>query len=483
MDMRGQLASIWLRRGFIVAAAVLVALFVLAFRSLAAPVYATDATMHIVVPADTGTAGADAVAFYAQTVVGLAGIDEVLSDAITQAKLPLTASEAQGRVTVTPGATSGFVSLRATGPSPHDSSALANAMTAALASRLAKDDAAAVANATASLRRQVGDLETKLAALPVTSPERTATEQRYSSLVGALTQMESQQSPELLTGGPLAAALPSPISPTPARDAALAFLVTLIITAEGVVISRALRRRLSESEPAKQIVEALSLPAVQLERKRDPAAALAPLFRSRLAGQPLVTVLQLTPRGAKDLGQLVARTAALVGFPVRHIDLNAELLFEPLSGNDPMVRSLRRSGVDSDVLRLIREPPGPVLVAVHTASTGLRQLTNDVDILRAAGADIVGVLVWRGSVPREVRLPRRASKSPQTAAPRCPAEQQVEPSQQPPGQERSATDGPVEQAHDTNPQEQPTVAALFQNGRKSPEVSARWSASPSQGPR
>lgn len=396
MDLRGQLASVWLRRWPIVAATVCVALVVLVLRMLTPPVYGTDTTLRVNVPGESGGERAETVEFYTQTLVGLAGTQSVLDDAVSRSGLPITRQDVRERITVIETETPGFLTLTALGPTPRESAALAGAASAALAARLAADEVAATENATAALREQIAALEPELVTLAPLTPARAAAERRYSELVGAVAAVSARPAPSVLLGPPPVASS-NPISPTPLRDALLALVIGLIVIAEGVVVTRALRGRLSEGDPAAEIEAATGIPAVQLDRSDDTVATLVATYRNLLGSEPAVTVVQLGRRRAGDVALLLADGAAAAGDEVRY-ENGVSVGDSPGPGST--FWSLRSAAVDSEVLRLLRDRAGAVVVAVESATTSLGHLRRGLDALAAVGAKPAAMLVWRGRFPR-----------------------------------------------------------------------------------
>lgn len=394
MDLAGQLASVWRRRVAVLGGALAVGLVVLVVRLLTPPVYAAVETVRVDV---RGVAeSSEAVAFAAQTVTGLAGTDALLADAAGRSGLAVGVADVAERTTVAEGGTTGFLTISSDGPSPEEADALARAVTDALDARLVADNRTAVERATAPLRDQLAALEQELGALPPGSIARTGTEQRYSALVGAVTEIESRPGPSLILGPP-AAAPTDPVSPVPVRDALLAFVVALVLLAEGVVLVRAARGRLSEADPAARVARELDLPTVVLDATADVETALASLYRERLRGARTVVVVQLGARdGTVDLGGALGAAARLVDGPGPADGSGSPP--EPSGG--PVVRSVRRPELDRTALGEVGRVPGPVLLAVDTATARAPRLAPDVAALRAVGADVVAVLVWRGRFPR-----------------------------------------------------------------------------------
>lgn len=392
MDLAGQLASVWRRRVAVLGGALAVGLVVLVVRLLTPPVYAAVETVRVDV---RGVAeSSDAVAFAAQTVAGLAGTDALLSDAAERSGLAVGVADVAERTTVAEGETTGFLTIASDGPSPQEADALARAVTDALDARLVADNRTAVERATAPLRDQLTALERELGALAPGSIARTGTEQRYTALVGAVTEIESRPGPSLILGPP-AAAPTEPVSPVPVRDALLALVVALVLLAEGVVLVRAVRGRLSEADPGAHVARELDLPTVVLDATADVETALVSLYRERLRGARAVVVVQLGARdGTVDLGGALAAVARLVDGPGL-----ADGTGSAPSG-EPVVRSVRRPELDRTALGEVGQVPGPVLLAVDTATARAPRLAPDVAALRAVGADVVAVLVWRGRFPR-----------------------------------------------------------------------------------
>ena len=396
VDFRGHLAAVRLRRYPIALAAGAVALAVLAMGLMTPPTYAADATVRVDVPSSDGAPPAEAATFAAQTVIGLAATPDVRITAASGSGLGLTAADAAARTTVTQTEVPGFLTVRATGPTARDAQALADATVVALRARLAGDRTAAVASATAPLRDRLARLDAT--PLAPDTPERAAAEQQRAALVEAITNAEATPAPNLLAAP--ADAVAGPVSPTPWRDALLALVVALIVVAEGVVVVRALRGRLSEAEPAAQITRLIGLPAAEADRGPDPATALAPLYRAHLRTAPEtpLVVVQLGRPRARDLARDLADAATLAGDAVELRDAG-----NACAAGVRAVLRLRGRRLDADLVACARDAAGPVVLAVDTVSTGLRRLRSDVLALRAVGIPVAAVVVWRGSPPRERR--------------------------------------------------------------------------------
>ena len=403
VDFRGHLAAIRLRRYSITLGATVVALVVLVLRLLTPPTFAADAIVRVDVQSAGGTQPADAATFAVQTVVGLAGTPAVRDAAATGSRLGIDSATVAARTSVSESTSPGFLTVRATGPTRQEAVALADATVTALAARLAEDRNATVEAANAPLRARLADLDAERTRVDANTPQRAAIDQQATALLTAITGVETSPAP-VLTAAP-AVPGPIPVSPAPRRDAAMAFLVALIVIAEGVVLVRALRGRLSEAEPSRQVTATLGLPAAEADNGTDPATALAPLYRAHLrstdpTGGPLVTVQLGAPR-ARDLARDLAAAAVLTGDLVELRDPDTPAR----TGVRPMLR-LRGARMDAELVRCVRDAAGPVVLAVDTVSTGRRQLERAFLTLDAVGVQVLAVVLWRGRPPRERRRAR-----------------------------------------------------------------------------
>lgn len=410
MDLREQLVSIWRRRTRILVIALLVATAVLVLRMQSAPRYAATVTLQIIAPAASTSQLADTVDYQGETVVGLAGTAGLLEDVADRSGLGIDGSEARSRLRVRQDAAPGFLTLTATGPSREAAAGLAAAATDGLTDRLAADRASATRRATQDLRQQLAGLERTLSRMPADAGARTAAEERYAAVAAAITQIESRAAPQLLPPVTPTAAGAHLVGPVPYRDAGLAFVLALILAAEGTVVLRAARGRLPEAEPAAAIQRRLAVPAVVLDRRQDPVTSLVPLYRARLRGRNGVTLLQLLDRRAGDLGPALVSSAALVGDRLRHVDVYADQPTAPDDG--PTARSMHPARLDGVALGLIRLQEGPVVIVVDTVSTGMRRLGHELEAIRAVGAEVAAVLVWRGRAPRRFRPRRQQQRAP-----------------------------------------------------------------------
>lgn len=451
MDLSGQWASVWLRRYLVLGVAVLVAALVFGVRATVPPTFSATATMRIDGAVEGGSSASDTVTLQTQTVVGLGSTTAVAADAVSHTGLLLEPGEAASRITVTPAENLGFVAVEATGPTSTEAAALADAVAQAIQDRLVVDGQAQLAAATADLRREIARTEQELAA-GATEATRPALEQRYTVQNEALAEVARRPRLGLLVVEPARTAT-ALIGPTPWRDALLAFLVALVVAAEAVVITRAARGRLSESDTAGDARRLLGVPAVELNQFGETEVTLAPLLRDGLRSARAVTVVQVAADTELSVGAAVARAAAVVGDPAVLVEIDprvrssaspstelagvlarrlpvevlppvgrAGVTFTTWTGgrSDPaaahsgredvrrlvesddsrIVVAVTRPALDPTLLGIVRSGPRTVVLAVDTSSTSRRRLKRDVAALRSVGAEVAAVLVWRGRFPR-----------------------------------------------------------------------------------
>ncbi|MEJ7770699.1 MAG: Wzz/FepE/Etk N-terminal domain-containing protein [Geodermatophilaceae bacterium] len=468
VDLRGQLTSMWLRRWQILAVALLVAFIVYVIRLLTPPTYEATTTVRVGVPSGAQGAQADTVAFYADTVVGLVGSDTVLSDAVRRTGLPISTRTAAERVVAAVRESPGFVEITATGPDPSAAVELADGTAEAVQARLINDEATALKAATADLQREIDVTEQQLSQT-MPGPVLTALEQRYAAQLSALTDMELidiQQDPGVrLTISSPATPPAGQASPVAWRDALFAFVVVVIVVAELLVLFRALRRRLSESEPAADVQRTLDVPAVALDPGHVPEAVLAPFYQDRIRTGSAVTVIDLTGNHGHRSAAALASTALLVGDPAVLLEVadgfgttpedqarlghilreveqgsqdqpqhhgitvrglvpgphNAEAIqparpsraargagkHKPVAVATRAVIIAARGGrLDGRLLRIVRDHPNAVVLAIDTARASRTQLQQDAAALRSVGANLRAVIIerrrtrWRDVVAR-----------------------------------------------------------------------------------
>ncbi|MGH9014193.1 MAG: Wzz/FepE/Etk N-terminal domain-containing protein, partial [Acidimicrobiia bacterium] len=202
MDLAEHFRLMWQSRWLILVVAFAVALITYGWSATQSDVYQSKATIDAL-PSPAVRGGeitADEVDVVSERLAALASTTKVLRDAIDRSGLEIGLSTARGRVSADTGA-AGFVTIRAEGPSADAARRLAHSVVNAL-------------NATARGRN----------AIEIVSPARTPS---------------------------------GPAEPAPARNALLAFLITLIVTAELAALAGVLAGRLPAGR-AREAVELLT---------------------------------------------------------------------------------------------------------------------------------------------------------------------------------------------------------------------------------
>jgi capsular exopolysaccharide synthesis family protein len=225
---------IWRRRWVILALSALIALVVFARSWSRDNVYESTASLDVISSVTIGdrTITAEEVDILTARYAGLADASPVLDDAIAASGLDISVATARDRVSAdVPTDPNGFISVRATGPSPEAARALTDGVVESL--------------------QATGDQE----ANPV----------------------------QVVTG----AATPSgPVAPTPERDALLAFLIALVINAELFALLGYFGGRFTKGRESEEVAEFTRAPVLALiPRQREEWVAEA--FRTLRAAVDL----------------------------------------------------------------------------------------------------------------------------------------------------------------------------------------------------
>lgn len=233
----------------VVLPALLVALLcagvVFGVRSVAPPRW--DATVvaraELATASQTPTADSTSVALLTAPYVAL-GVDaSVLHDIVDAARVPWTDAEAASRITVSEGQTPGLLTIAVTGNSAEQASVVAKQAVATLDSAARSRAREAVAAASVQIQDDASALNDQVQSLSVLDPKRAALQAQYQSALDQIGQVSGAGLSRLAgLSDPVTSV--GPVSPKPARDAALALLVVLIVGAELMV---ALRGRLGRT--------------------------------------------------------------------------------------------------------------------------------------------------------------------------------------------------------------------------------------------
>ena len=241
--------------------AVLVAGGVYAWSSHKAKVYEASTVMSVTSGrADIGqVATKDDTLFLADTYAQLATTQPVLVRAIVKSGLKISEGTAAARTSASASTDVGFLTITSQGPTPTDASKLANAVAQSLKTEVSAQQDAALASDLKTVDQQIATVQQQLTSLTANSPLRDPLAARFTALIQSDVSRRTQPRNRLDT---LSRATPSgtPISPKPTRDALLAFIVALVVTAELSVGLRVWGDRFSAGEDPEVIARIAGLP-------------------------------------------------------------------------------------------------------------------------------------------------------------------------------------------------------------------------------
>jgi polysaccharide biosynthesis transport protein len=210
---------IWRRRWIILALSALIAVLVFVRSSSADSVYESTATLDVISSATEGpdqTITQEEVDILTARYAGLTGSSPVLEDAISTSGLDISLATARGRVSAgVPPDPTGFITVRAEGPSPAAARALAEGVVESL----------------------------------------------------QVTGLEEQNPIQVVTG---AGTPGGAVSPTPTRDALLAFLIALVVNSELFALLGYLGGRFTKGHESEEVGHLTGVPVLALiPRRRD----------------------------------------------------------------------------------------------------------------------------------------------------------------------------------------------------------------------
>ncbi len=319
MDLADQFAAVWARRATVLLAALMVAAAVFAWRAAGPEEYRASTTLQVRLPGTDASDPSAQVEYYAETVIGLLTSRSVVADALAAVGRSEDPEEVAERVDVQAGAEPGFVEVTADGESARGAADLADALVAAVDTKVIADQAADLAAERDLLTGSLAEVLEQLYATPTSdNAARAALIREREELISALRSNADHGAWRVAIVE--SAELPSdPVAPTPERDALLAFLIALILLAEGIVIRRAWRGAVSARDPAGDVREATGATAVTLG-PRDGVEAVAALL-PQLAGSSRITVAHLGGRRPDARAAvLLARLLAARGNDVLLVD-------------------------------------------------------------------------------------------------------------------------------------------------------------------
>ncbi|MBC3192715.1 hypothetical protein H7X46_16745 [Pseudonocardia sp. C8] len=336
-------------------------------------------------PATARALGAAATAAFTDRVAALSGT---------------TAAGIGSRLSVT-SPVPGVLDVRVTGP---DAAVVAEHAVTALRERIGALDAAVTGAGTGPLRAELD----RLAAARADSGNGIGASPAPDPLADQLGRVLAERAGQatVVVAGPEPVAAPEvPAAVWVAVAAVLGGLAVPVLVAAGVPAVRRARGLVPEADPAGALREALDVPVLAPGPAPDAVPRLAAAYRVRLRGLPVVTVVQLTPEPACDVGSELVKAATLVGDRRAYADLTPGAPPVTVADGTPAIRALRTRPVEHEDLRALRDT-GPTVLAVHTAGTRLADVTVAAEALRAVGAPPVLCLVWAGRLPRDpARVP------------------------------------------------------------------------------
>jgi len=301
---------IWRRRWIILALSALIAGVVFLWSYSKANVYASSATLDVLsdVPAGSQPLTQEQVDIVTARYAALAGSSSVLTDAINSSGLDIPVGTARSRVSAAvPTNPTGFITVRATGPTPAAARSLTEGVVDAL--------------------QTVG--------------------------------LEEQNAIQVVTG----ASAGSAVAPTPERDALLAFLIALVVNAELFALFGYFAGRFTRGHESEEVELVTRLPVLALvPRQRAEWAAEA--FRTLRAGVDLlrsdppvraIAVVAAEPgSGASFVAYGLAQASANLKMGVVLVDANLRrpvLAAELHVPEEPgLVEAMTKGTVDWDAL-------------------------------------------------------------------------------------------------------------------------------------
>lgn len=270
MNLTEHFRLIWRRRWIILALSAVIAGAVFVRSQLQGNVYQSSATLDVI--SGTTRSGQPVTQEELSILTGryaaLSESTSVLRDAITSSGLDISINTARDRVTAdAPTDQPGFVIVRATAPSPRAARDLAEGVTDAL--------------------RSTGTNEQN--PIEITTPAVTPS---------------------------------SPIAPTPARDATLAFLIALVVNSELFALLGYVRGRLTKGRQSEEVAGLTGLPVLALIPRREEWAAEA--FRT-LRGSIDIAHSDQPVRSIAIIGAEPGSGASFVAFGLAQATANLKL--------------------------------------------------------------------------------------------------------------------------------------------------------------
>lgn len=397
MDTGTHLRAIWRRRVPVLLLALLAAAAVFGVRSAATVTYRAQADLYLVPGSDDQNDDVEIrrlTAFYGEIVRD----PRVTQDVVRRSRLDLSPDAVQDLVTVT-SPQAGQLTVLAQQPTGARAAALADAAGEALSAGAAQDQAQAQRLELAPLNAELASLRDQLAAAPAGSSAQAQLQARVDRAEQArLDRLGAARARlDLVRRAQVEDAVRAP---RPARDATLAFLLVLVLAAEGAALLAARRRGIEGGDPVLPLEAWSGLPVFRSGRGRhgpDETGALSRYLRKD-AGERPVYLVGLTSSAVSDAAvERVARAAAaqaptptrvaLVpdGAPLPEAQDGVEVLGTPPATLPRRSLVTAASWTDDRLLGLAGSAPGSCALVVLAARVRRPQLDEALRVLRLSG--------------------------------------------------------------------------------------------------
>jgi tyrosine-protein kinase len=344
--------------------------------------------------------------FLTQTYSTLGESVPVVATAVVKSGLKIDENTAAARISVDQQSNTGFLRVRAKGPSPGDAVALARGESQALVEAVRFQQQSVLFADSVILQLDQQRLQDELNVLPANHPQIPALKNELQTAVQAAYTRAAQPMNRIDFTSP-ATASSSPVAPRPFRDAAIAFVLGFVLVAEGWVVRRSVSDRFSATDDTADIMKLADLPVLARIPKGSDADTLEAfrILRTNLmflegAGKPrTLAIVSANPDAGKTFVAIhLAESAAALDEKVVLIDadlrkpavherlgvVRAPGLSAVLQGAD-IASTLRRNGA-SPFLRIL---PSGAPVSDPSGVLGARAFRQVLDGLRAVRLVVV----------------------------------------------------------------------------------------------
>jgi protein-tyrosine kinase len=308
VELNPQLRLIWAAKRWLLLFAVVAAVIVYLISSSQTNEYESNALGQIV-----STSQAQGEVPNEEELLSLSNVYEQLATTRTVLNIAHESPEVEGKeeefdssVDVSPESRIGVLSFKATTTSPELSAEFANAYAQAFAEYLGGLQVEQLKKQLGPLQEEVNELEGELAAIPTTDPERAGLEVELKALQELIANQTSNPGDSLRVVEH-AAADPNPVSPTPKRDAILAFVIALILGSLAVYLRDLFFDRYGSAQDAARDLDLQLLGEIPKARKDAPLEA----FRSLRTA--IVFALDRADARALNVNQDGGRTILVTG--------------------------------------------------------------------------------------------------------------------------------------------------------------------------